>query len=394
MTLSKRLPDLPPSAMARSPPPAERPMSPPMSQGNGATREAAASVKHPVAAAKRTFLHKFKKGHRQKDDVDASLKHLPASTRSLQDPPVKNGKIVKVNSAVLSSRKRDGSISSLDGGYSGRIYDYQILDPVEARKDASGRTHSGHGKSKVLRRHDTGGSRDLSGTAIDPAAESSLFALDTDLNDMEGIVRQPPPMTPPDGGIFTGPATGEEAGKTSEELNGLPPNAAEWNAPESWAVNRAGEENLLRLREIDEAGLPPTDADDGAPYCVRIFRTDSTFATLSTNLHSTVDELLRQLGRKSFLQDDLKNYQIVMHKHDLQRILKPTERPIAIQKRLLEQAGYTESDRVDEIGREDNSYLCRFTFVPAWLSGVYSLVCAPVTLSPPTLIHSWFTSYA
>ena len=66
-----------------------------------------------------------------------------------------------------------------------------------------------------------------------------------------------------------------------------------------------------------------------------------------------------------------------MRKHDLHRQLAPGERPIAIQKKLLEQAGYQTTDRVDEIGREDNSYLCRFTFVPTKLSGYYSLETEP-----------------
>jgi adenylate cyclase len=44
-----------------------------------------------------------------------------------------------------------------------------------------------------------------------------------------------------------------------------------------------------------------------------------------------------------------------------------------IQKRLLEQAGYTDLDRLEDVGREDNSYLCRFTFLPAKMSGYSSL---------------------
>lgn len=80
------------------------------------------------------------------------------------------------------------------------------------------------------------------------------------------------------------------------------------------------------------------------------------------------------LGRKSFLQDDLKNYQIVMKKNGLLRILGPNERPLKIQKRLLEQAGYTEDDHLEEIGREDHGYLCRFTFMMSRMGG-YSLVC-------------------
>lgn len=70
----------------------------------------------------------------------------------------------------------------------------------------------------------------------------------------------------------------------------------------------------------------------------------------------------------------MKNYQIVMKKNGLLRILGPNERPLRIQKRLLEQAGYTENDHLEEIGREDHGYLCRFTFMMSRMGG-YSLVC-------------------
>lgn len=86
---------------------------------------------------------------------------------------------------------------------------------------------------------------------------------------------------------------------------------------------------------------------------------------MSTLLNATVTEIMNQLGKKTYMTDSLENYQIVMKKHDLQRILGAGERPIVIQKRLLEQAGYEERDKIEDVGREDNSYLCRFSFVPA-----------------------------
>ena len=43
-------------------------------------------------------------------------------------------------------------------------------------------------------------------------------------------------------------------------------------------------------------------------------------------------------------------------------MLSSKERPLKLQKQLLEQAGYTENDKLDDLGREDNSYLVRFTF--------------------------------
>lgn len=48
----------------------------------------------------------------------------------------------------------------------------------------------------------------------------------------------------------------------------------------------------------------------------------------------------------------------------LERILQLNERPIQIQKTLLEQIGYTEEDKIEDVGREDNSYLYRFSFGP------------------------------
>ena len=36
-----------------------------------------------------------------------------------------------------------------------------------------------------------------------------------------------------------------------------------------------------------------------------------------------------------------------------------------LQKKLLEQAGYVENDKLEDLGREDNSYLVRFTFKEA-----------------------------
>jgi adenylate cyclase len=45
--------------------------------------------------------------------------------------------------------------------------------------------------------------------------------------------------------------------------------------------------------------------------------------------------------------------------------LQVSERPAQIQKTLLEQMGYTEEDKIEDVGREDNSYLFRFSFGPS-----------------------------
>ncbi|KMU72735.1 adenylate cyclase [Coccidioides immitis RMSCC 3703] len=191
--------------------------------------------------------------------------------------------------------------------------------------------------------------------------------LDTNLGDMEGIIRKPRPGSPTDTRYFTGVDHADKNFRTVLDT----PAAGDWHAPESWAVKKPSDDIVSRLPELAEDDASLSVDEDGHPYCVRVFRIDSTFATLSAGLNTTVTEILEMLGRKSFLQDDLNNYDIVMRKNDLSRRLDHGERPILMQKRLLEQAGYQSSDRVADIGREDNSYLVRFTFLPTKL-GIYS----------------------
>jgi adenylate cyclase len=212
--------------------------------------------------------------------------------------------------------------------------------------------------------------KDPNEALMNNTGNDAVFFLDRDLNNMEGIVNtQHPPMTPPVGELPKAPPfPGDEV------LNPAQPDddTAAWDAPDSWAVKRTKEDGSL-FGEVDEHGEPMNEQDDSKTYCLRIFRVDSTFATLSATLNTTVQEIIQILGKKTVLQDELDNYHIVMRKHDTSRQLESNERPLLIQKRLLEQAGYTDLDRLEDVGREDNSYLCRFTFLPAKMSGYSSL---------------------
>lgn len=202
-----------------------------------------------------------------------------------------------------------------------------------------------------------------------PGANTALWHLDTDMSHMEGIIdHKQPLMTPPQGEIYAGnPFEMPPEDKQQMEAGGA------WDAPDSWAVKRVADENVARLREVDDAGNPPKDEDPGPMYFMRIFRADSTFAVISAGLNTTAAELISMMAKKTFLQDELDNYQIVMRKQDTSRQLESGERPLVMQKRLLELAGYTDNDRLEDLGREDHGYLCRFTFLPAKMSGYSSL---------------------
>ncbi|KAL7268125.1 cysteinyl-tRNA synthetase [Rhizina undulata] len=190
-----------------------------------------------------------------------------------------------------------------------------------------------------------------------PVEEGTTFQLDTDFSNLGDIVKLP-------GLLVATPPDPNSSWLNSEET---PPLGADitWEPPESWDSRNP------KITPLHGAGDEGDDGGD-AQYCIRIFRADSTFATLSCKLQSSVTEVLALLGRKSFLQGTLSNYQIVMKKNDLLRILGPNDKPLKIQKRLLQQAGYCEDDHIDELGREDHSYLCRFTFMMS-RTGTYTL---------------------
>ena len=335
-------------------------------------------------SGKRSLFDKLRR-HKGEHGANDAMLHLPGSSSSLSHTATNES--TKTYRSELASHKepvRQGSVATFDSGSTAKASDFSIGDssqasssPISKKESAPAKimhSHKGFPRPKRNFSYDHG--KDVKTRKESMANESAFPTLDTNLDDMTGIVDPAASAAngPPHGGIFTGEPIPEEPQKDvvkDQDANGA------WDAPDSWAVKKVGDENLGRLREIDEAGIPQKVEDDGTPHCIRIFRVDATFATLSMGVNTTAAEILQVLGKKSFLQDDLDNYQIIMRKHDLHRQLAPGERPIAIQKRLLEQAGYQNTDRIEEIGREDNSYLCRFTFVPTKLSGYYSLESEP-----------------
>lgn len=278
--------------------------------------------------------------------------HKPHDTRSKRDPS--------------PNRRRQGS---LEGTSTLR---YQ--DPADQGRKESGkglgigtRTKFGPRRGFSNLAGDLHGSRDGSTGGED---DKHVFKLDTDLEDMHDILRARSPGGRPVKQPTDGASTPREDPARPEITQ-----QDSWAAPDSWHVKKHQDV----ASEAQEAQSAPTNGlrDREASYFIRVFRIDSTFATLSANVNATVADILLMLGRKSFLQDHLNNYEIVLRKNDLSRQLGHKERPILMQKQLLEQIGYTEKDKIEDIGREDHSYLCRFIFLPTKLSGYTSLEADP-----------------
>ncbi|KAJ3027306.1 cysteinyl-tRNA synthetase, partial [Rhizophlyctis rosea] len=94
---------------------------------------------------------------------------------------------------------------------------------------------------------------------------------------------------------------------------------------------------------------------------LRLFRRDSTFATISASENVTTHELLQIMSKKSLIPDYTKFTICILHRGQ-ERMLNRTERPLLIQRRLLEDVGYDPIDKIEMMGREDNSYLVKFIF--------------------------------
>ncbi|KAJ2753378.1 cysteinyl-tRNA synthetase, partial [Coemansia nantahalensis] len=154
-----------------------------------------------------------------------------------------------------------------------------------------------------------------------------------------------------------------------------------WAPPESWAVLPTGHDSG------DEAAGAGAGAGAGAPkelvsdgecassdseieddnkmYSMRIYKEDSTFGTFHCRLSTTTADFM-QMAAKKFFISDITRYCLYMQKaNGLDRTLNVGERPANILKNYLEQMGYRPEDNITLQGREDNSYLCKFSLFKA-----------------------------
>ena len=227
------------------------------------------------------------------------------------------------------------------------------------------------GQKRVVTNAEANAAKDPNAKMPTQRNASALWHLDTDMSRMEGIINHGQPMmTPP---VATEIYAGWPGLTVVEPKDVQLDDGGAWDAPDSWAVKRVADTNVGRLGEVDEAGNGSKHEDSGPMFYMRIFRADSTFAVISAGINTTAAELIQMMAKKTFLQDALDTYQIVMRKTGSSRQLEGGERPLAIQKSQLEMAGYQEKDRPEELGREDHGYLCRFTFLPGKLGGYSSL---------------------
>ncbi|KAF3061462.1 Adenylate cyclase [Daldinia childiae] len=322
--------------------PRSRAQSPtPSSNSNGSRLASIDGQTSPGAPGKRGIFDRLRR-HKHKDDGQASrLRSMPGSSRSL----------------APSSSRQDLSKGN-QSPYDKAPFTVETTTPQARPSNPRQATFNNKFPfSKKGRPHKAYDDPDEHIGPTDRNDKGNVFVLDTNLNDMEGILAQPPPLTPMEP-LFL-PTDTEPLEPVQSKGTGA------WNAPDSWAVRRTAEEKETHVPEVEEVGAPPKPEEKQNPHCIRVFRADGTFATVQMPLNSTVADVMTQVVKKTFVTEGLENYHIVLRKHNLSRVLAAPEKPLLIQKRLLQQVGYEEKDRLEDIGREDNGYLCRFLFLSA-----------------------------
>ncbi|CAH0048025.1 unnamed protein product [Clonostachys solani] len=294
--------------------------------------------------------------HNQREKEESTsalsrLKNLPQSTRSLQ-PKHSRGDL----------HRRDLSPSPLPGASNP---DFEALEPPRNPTPRGTTFNNKFPFSKKNRgRNQQYSEEDIGPT--DRRESEHMYHLDTNLNDMEGILTRAPALPPMDVTFST------NADPERRESIVSPAPKGRWDAPDSWAVRRNTDDNTFHGPEMDEIQGTPRPDEKKTPYCIRIFRSDGTFSTHSMSLDASVADVISQVVKKTYVVDGLDNYHIIMKKQNLIRVLAPPERPLLIQKRLLQQVGYEDKDRIEDVGREDNTYLCRFMFLSAKESDFHS----------------------
>lgn len=94
---------------------------------------------------------------------------------------------------------------------------------------------------------------------------------------------------------------------------------------------------------------------------VRVYMQNDTYVILSCAVETAASELAYALGRHAAIPDP-QGHRLFLYERGTDRPLAPTERPARILRRRLIQAGYTEADGLDELGRQDLSFLLRFVY--------------------------------
>nr|XP_019043899.1 adenylate cyclase [Kwoniella bestiolae CBS 10118]OCF22829.1 adenylate cyclase [Kwoniella bestiolae CBS 10118] len=102
-----------------------------------------------------------------------------------------------------------------------------------------------------------------------------------------------------------------------------------------------------------------------AVHWIRIYRSDGSYTVHHLPITTSTAEFISMLSGQNEAPPGKKittSMKLYLRERGQDRLLLPSEKPIAIQHRRLLQAGYTEAEHPEEIGKDDMGILCRFIY--------------------------------
>ncbi|KAJ1773819.1 cysteinyl-tRNA synthetase [Coemansia sp. RSA 1843] len=307
---------------------------------------------------------------------------IPLDARSIASS-IFGGK-VRGSSAGSAMNTEPSSYRSESLPWSGD-YSWQHRDAsVKSRKPTTVTDEgesSEHGQSPSLNDHNSARSVPVSGDRQQLAHFTDPWVADRN-NRNPSITQTVAPISYRGFGIAQVDYDDQSSSEHGKELGSIPgveypPRRSEpWAPPESWAVLPTAHDG------VDESGVltggikEPISDDEGVSsdsdveedtsmYSMRIYKEDSTFGTFHCRLSTTTAEFMQMAAKKFFIPDITRHCLYMQKANGLDRTLNPNERPANILKKYLEQMGYRPEDNITLQGREDNSYLCKFSLFKA-----------------------------
>ncbi|KAF8134396.1 hypothetical protein EV363DRAFT_1561931 [Boletus edulis] len=155
----------------------------------------------------------------------------------------------------------------------------------------------------------------------------------------------------------------------------------QWTAPESWEIEKedvdgaadgassGSEESLVASssRTFDDSKThhahKQTSSTSSSKFVlVRIYRANGSYHVAQIPPHATVADLIPSLNAKVLRDSERETHKLYLKERGRERVLAPTERPAAITRRRLEQAGYDQVDSLDYLAAEDMTFLLKFVY--------------------------------
>ena len=156
--------------------------------------------------------------------------------------------------------------------------------------------------------------------------------------------------------------------------------------------NDVGFQSTKAMKRKNPAWAAPTEWSvipskvDGPQSCIRVFRREGTFVTVSCSLSMTAKDLCQTLAKKFFIAADVSStYRLYLVRNEDEMLVHPDDQPLLWQQTFMAEVGYDlVHDKVLDILREDNSYLFRWVYAPQdGFTFNYDNATSRKTLAPP-----------